>query len=101
MPVADKIRQLIPGYMTMGRTGMEEMAEMEEMGMHMPMPRNSIPMLGVTSPFGRGVMGGMATLVKVREHAPTFEDPGWYDHPRGTVALPVTDDELRRNDIET
>jgi hypothetical protein len=27
------------------------------------------------------------------------EDPGWYNHPPGTVALKATDEELRRDGI--
>lgn len=35
-------------------------------------------------------------MVKVREQAPTYEDPGWYDHPAATRARPATDEEQRR-----
>jgi hypothetical protein len=31
-------------------------------------------------------MGGMFTVVKIREGITSYEDPGWYDHPAGTVA---------------
>jgi hypothetical protein len=36
-------------------------------------------------------MGGMFTVVKVREDlAPgDYRDPGWYQHPQGTVAREV------------
>jgi hypothetical protein len=36
-------------------------------------------------------MGGMFTVVKVREDlAPgDYRDPGWYQHPQGTVAYEV------------
>jgi hypothetical protein len=38
-------------------------------------------------PFGAIEMGGMFTVVKVREGlAPDdFRDPGWFRHPDGTV----------------
>ena len=41
---------LIPGYMSMGEDGMGGMGEMQEH--HMPVPTNSIPMLGARGPFG-------------------------------------------------
>ncbi len=93
--VEKKIKLLIPHYMTMGKAGMAGMARM-----NMQIPVNTIPMLGVKGQFGQTVFGGMATLVKVREHAPTYEDPGWFDHPPGTVAHKVGSDELRSNGVE-
>src|SRR6058998_1428875 len=76
-----KVRQLLPDYMTMGSTGMGEMAEMG-----MAVPRNSIPMVGGKGPFGPIDMGGMFTVLKVRDGITSFDDPGWYEHPVGTVA---------------
>jgi len=29
----------------------------------------------------------MFTVLKIREGIPSYEDPGWYKHPEGTVAL--------------
>jgi hypothetical protein len=40
-------------------------------------------------PFGNIEMGGMLTVIKVREGITSYEDPGWYDHPPGTVAWKV------------
>ena len=34
-------------------------------------------------------MGGMFTLLKVRDGITSYEDPGWYQNPAGTVASPV------------
>jgi hypothetical protein len=33
-------------------------------------------------------MGGMFTVLKVRKDQPhgNYKDPGWYKHPKGTVA---------------
>jgi hypothetical protein len=38
--------------------------------------------------FGAIEMGGMFSVVKVREgiSADDYSDPGWYEHPQGTVA---------------
>jgi hypothetical protein len=48
-------------------------------------------MMTGTGPFGPIEMGGMFTVMKVREDlAPgDYGDPGWYKHPRGTVAYEV------------
>lgn len=45
-------------------------------------------------PFGALEMGGMFTVVKVRDDiAPgDFRDPGWYRNPAGTVARRVSTD---------
>jgi hypothetical protein len=58
----ERIGRLLPDYMTMGHRGMSDMAEMQ-----MPVPPNSIPMRGGPAAFGYSDMGGMFTLLKVRE----------------------------------
>jgi hypothetical protein len=80
--VAEKISKLVPDYMVMGEKG-GSMGEME-----MPLPDNTLPMMGGQGPFGGVEMGGMFTVVKVRkEQKPgDYSDPGWYRHPAGTVA---------------
>jgi hypothetical protein len=84
----------VPAYMTMGETGMEEMSEMR-----MAAPRNSIPMLGGKGQFGTIDMGGMFTLVKVRENLSGYEDPGDYQFPKGSVARRATGEELKHDGI--
>jgi FtsP/CotA-like multicopper oxidase with cupredoxin domain len=81
--VAKKIITLVPDYMVMGERGMADMGEME-----MPIPDNTLPMMTGQGPFGPIEMGGMFTVVKVREDIPrnSYADPGWYKHPPGTVA---------------
>ena len=64
------------------------MGEMAATG-GMPVPRNSIPMRGGEGPFGAIDMIGMFTVLKVREGITSYEDPGWYQHPPGTVAYEV------------
>jgi FtsP/CotA-like multicopper oxidase with cupredoxin domain len=91
-----RVRPLLPQYMTMGQTGMGEMGEM---GMNVP--ENSIPMAGVQGPFGHITMGGMFTIVKVRDQlADRNVDPGWYQHPPGTVSSKARPDELLRDGIK-
>jgi FtsP/CotA-like multicopper oxidase with cupredoxin domain len=92
-----KIRSLLPGYMTMGQDGMEDMARMAD---HMPLPPNSIPMRGFEGQFGATVMGGMATLLKVREHAPGYEDPGPYAFAPEDVSYRATDEQLAADGID-
>ena len=61
---------------------------MGKMAEVMPYPRNTISMKGATGPFGDYIsMGGLFTIVKVRDRLTSYdEDPGWYQHPPGTVA---------------
>jgi FtsP/CotA-like multicopper oxidase with cupredoxin domain len=87
--VEAKLAEVAPGTMLMGQTGMGHMMEMGA-------PRNSIPMMGGVGPFSRIDMGGMFTVLKVRKGLTSYEDPGWFHHPKGTVAEPVTEDELRQ-----
>jgi hypothetical protein len=56
--------------------------------MEMPLPDNTFPMMTGQGPFGPIEMGGMFTTFKVRSHlgANDYRDPGWYRHPKGTVA---------------
>jgi hypothetical protein len=89
-----KVRRLLPDYMTMGQEGMGDMAEMG-----MAVPKNSIPMLGGTGPFDPITMGGMFTILKVREELDGDGDPGWYSYPEGTVATNATTAELTRDGI--
>jgi hypothetical protein len=86
--VKQKISRVLGGgYMPMGSAGMAEMGEME-----MAAPDNTLPMMTGFGQFGPMEMGGMFTVVKVREGlAPNdYKDPGWYKHPEGTVAYEYT-----------
>jgi hypothetical protein len=91
----DKVQPLLPAYMTMGATGMGEMSMMR-----MPVPKNSIPMVGGKGPFGVIDMGGMFTVLKVRRDIANYDDPGWYENPKGTVAEPAAAEDMRRDGIE-
>ncbi len=88
--VDKKIQKLFPDkhYMSMGESGMAEMQDMAAMGKSMPLPDNTIPMMTGEGPFGALEMGGMFTVLKVRDglKAGDYRDPGWYRHPKGTVA---------------
>jgi FtsP/CotA-like multicopper oxidase with cupredoxin domain len=91
-----KVQPLLPAYMTMGQDGMGDMGEMG-----MAVPKNSIPMVGGEGPFGYITMGGMFTILKVREQlSDRGKDPGWYSHPANTVASKALPDELKRDGID-
>jgi len=81
--LAGRLVKLLPDYMVMGERGMADMGEME-----MPLPENTLPMMTGTGPFGPIEMGGMFTVLKVRDGLARgdYRDPGWYVHPPGTVA---------------
>lgn len=80
---------VLPGYEPMGEHGMAEHARHSGMA-HMQGPENTLPMMGGQGPFGNMEMGGMFTVVKVRDRvARDYRDPGWYAHPAGSVARRV------------
>ena len=81
--IGKKINNLIPDYMVMGERGMHDMTEME-----MPLPDNTAPMMTGQGPFGSVGMGGMFSVIKVRkdQQPGSYKDPGWFKHPKGTLA---------------
>ena len=123
------IRPLIPEYMPMGISGGTDMTGMQTGSGHggdkqgakgkmsdhskntdtgdtssgsegMGMPENCIAMKGGEGPHGTIDMGGMLTILKVREHLTSYADPGWYQAPPGTVAQAASKKELERDGIE-
>jgi FtsP/CotA-like multicopper oxidase with cupredoxin domain len=91
--VDDKVGRLVPGYMTMGETGMGDMMTMQR-------PRNSISMLGGKGPFDQIDMGGMFTTVRVRKNLTEQTANAWYEHPKGTVADEASATDLARDGIK-
>ena len=91
-----RVRKSVPGYMTMGDAGMGDMGSMG-----MAVPPNSIPMAGGPGPFGGITMGGMFTILKVRETLESYDkDPGWYSETAAQTASKASDDDLKRDAIE-
>lgn len=76
--LADKLKDIFPGYMPMGTKGMGEMFEPHHR--NMPRPPNFLP-FGTPGPFGPIDMGGMFTILMVREGITSYENPGWYAKP--------------------
>jgi FtsP/CotA-like multicopper oxidase with cupredoxin domain len=77
-----KVQKLLPGYMAMGEKGTGNM-------MNMGGPKNWIPMMTGEGPYGAIEMGGMFTVLKVRDGIKSYEDPGPYKPPEGTRASQV------------
>lgn len=93
-----KVKKLIPGYMAMGEQGMHEH---QDHAKHMPGPENTLPMMAGDGPFGNIGMGGMFTLLKVRDKLKKGEDPGWFNNPVGTVATKITKSESQSSKAAT
>jgi FtsP/CotA-like multicopper oxidase with cupredoxin domain len=90
-----RMRKAVKGYMTMGQNGMAEMAKMK-----MAIPENSIPMQGTPGKHDYIDMGGMFTVLKVRDGIESYGDPGWYDGPAESQARVATAEELAADGIE-
>lgn len=119
------VKPVLPGFMAMGSNGMGDMSSMttgkENManmhggmgdmknmgnmkgmsghGSQMSMPDNSIAMMGGPGQYGMIDMGGMLSIFKVRENLASYDDPGPYQAPPGTVAHLATREELERDGI--
>jgi hypothetical protein len=87
-----EIRKFLPGYGAMGRNGMAEHSGHVAMGL--PGPANTLPMMTGEGQFGPIEMGGMFTVVKVRDdlNAGDYTDPGWYRFPKNHRARKVSAD---------
>jgi hypothetical protein len=91
--IEKEIREMLPGYMAMGRYGMAEHQDHAKTH-HMAGPPNTLPMMWGEGPFGNIEMGGMFTVVKVRDEIASrdYRVAGWYDHPEGTRAHRISSD---------
>jgi manganese oxidase len=79
--LAKQISALVPGYMNAG-------GAMSDMHMDMPLPANTLRMVSGSGRYGDIDMGGMFTVMKIRERLAhgDYGDPGWYNAPAGSVA---------------
>ncbi len=101
--IEERIKQFFPDFMgLMNINGMSDMfemygtSEMMDMGFEMKYPTNLSP-IGSPGPFGVIEMGGMFTIFKVRDNLTSYADPGWYQHPPGTVAEAVNMNDMQYN----
>ena len=58
-------------------------------------------MVGGIAGMGYVTMGGMFTILKVRDDLTDDEDPGWYEPDPAELARAATDAELRRDGVHT
>jgi len=88
-----RMRKHLPGFMAMGENGMSEHQDHVAMG-HMPGPDNTLAMMAGIGPFGNVEMGGMFTVVKVRDSvaAGDFSDPGWHPSRPQDIAKRISSD---------
>ena len=89
-----RVQKVLPNYMTMGQDGMGGMGEMG-----MAVPKNSLPMTVSPGPFAPIDMGGMFTVLKVRDVVDEKTAASWYTHPQGTVADLASAADLTRDGI--
>jgi len=82
-----QINKVLPGYMAMGENGMAEHQVHTDMG-HMPGPENTLPMMMGEGRYGKLEMGGMFSMVRVRDQLGSVAD--LYEAPEGTHAKKVT-----------
>jgi hypothetical protein len=90
-----RMARVLPGYMSMGTTGMGGMGDMG-----MPIPPNSVPMRGGPGPFGTIDMGGMFTVLKVRDEPDAADPSAWYAQPEGTRPQRAEESALARDGID-
>jgi FtsP/CotA-like multicopper oxidase with cupredoxin domain len=90
--VEAEIRRMLPGYGAMGRHGMAEHSRHVAAGL--PGPENTLPMMSGEGPFGPIDMGGMFTVLKVRDDQQPgdYTDPGWYRYPADRIARRISSD---------
>lgn len=84
--IQQSLGKLLPGYMTMGERGMADMGDMV-----MPLPSNTLPMMTGQGQFGPIEMGGMFSVLKIRDDQQPgdYTDPGWYRYPEGSISYEV------------
>ncbi|MEO6594195.1 MAG: copper oxidase [Planctomycetota bacterium] len=90
----EKLAKVMPAFVEMGQE-----VQRDPMAEDDTLPKNSVPMQGGMGGFGYITMGGMVTTLKVRDVLASFDDPGFYVHPPGTVADVAAAAELERDGI--
>lgn len=86
---------LLPAFAEDGAADMHT-----ELGVGLEIPRNSAPMLGDIGAFGYITMGGMFTMLKIRDAVDGDQVEGFFENPAGTVAEPASAEALLRDGID-
>lgn len=81
-----QLQKVLPGYMAMGENGMAEHQVHTDMG-HMPGPENTLPMMMGEGHYGKLEMGGMFSMIRVRDQL--GEQIDLYKPPEGTQAKKI------------
>lgn len=81
-----QINKVLPDYMAMGEKGMAEHQEHTDMG-HMRGPENTLPMMMGEGRYGKLEMGGMFSMIRVRDQLGATAD--LYEAPEGSQAKKV------------
>jgi len=68
--------------------------------MRMEIPPNSAPMRGGPGPHSYIEMGGMFSVLKVRDDPASADPNGWYEAPAGTVPAAADEARLRADGID-
>lgn len=97
--LSEAIAPALPGTMVMGTNGMGDHGKHIGMG-HMAVPQNSTPMVGARGPMGYITMGGMFTILKVRDGVDEDTGDSWYQERPENQARLATSTELSRDGIE-
>lgn len=89
--LTEQIRKHTPDVMLMGQFGMASHAAHTQMG-HVKVPVNTLPMMDGKGPFGPLEMGGMFTVIKVRDQLDAQSAHSWYDSPKHEIASKISSD---------
>lgn len=89
-----ELGKAMPEFLQMGKD-----PEQDPMAEDDTLPKNSLPMVGGMGGHGYVTMGGMVTVLKVRDGITSYDDPGHYTAPAGTLANVATPEELARDGI--
>lgn len=81
-----QLQKVLPGYMAMGEKGMAEHQVHTDMD-HMQGPENTLPMMMGEGHYGKLEMGGMFSMIRVRDQL--GEQVDLYKAPEGTQAKKV------------
>lgn len=82
-----QLNKVLPNYMAMGEKGMAEHQVHTDMG-HMSGPENTLPMMMGEGRYGKLEMGGMFSMIRVRDQLGRQAD--LYEAPDGTQAKKVS-----------